>query len=130
MVEDRPGTEHEVGTALPLGGARQQRVLAVLLARVNSVVPTDVLVERSGRTPHHPLPVTRCRGTSRSCARSWVRRSRATDPGTSSVPTRSHWTPWSSRSSSSEVARRSLVTSEHPRLPSGAAPRRAAAVAR
>ena len=49
---------------LPLGGAKQRTVLALLLLRPNEVVPLERLVDELWASAHRPRRSTRLRATS------------------------------------------------------------------
>ena len=63
----------EQGRPLPLGGARQRTLLALLLTRANEVVSADRLIDELWGAQPPGQPPTRCSTTSHSCARRSLR---------------------------------------------------------
>ena len=67
----------EQGRALPLGGARQRTLLALLLTRANEVVSADRLIDELWGAQPPERPPTRCSTTSHSSARHSLRARRS-----------------------------------------------------
>ena len=73
---------------IPLSGAKQRALLAMLLVEANRVVSTDRLSTVSGVTTRRRRRRRPCRSTSHAFERRWSRDGHRATPGRSSSPTR------------------------------------------